>query len=276
MFPLGIEKVGGNWQSGEFRLGQWEGSSNLDYDDSTVTREKYQTQPLAGLRNIDPDEYAIWAMSSAERTVSGSVMTESHGVENATSVTVGSNGTSEEAKLFVGMRQLYDSPSAGELAEAMMFDKALSDEELAAVRTYLHTKWFTPFDSTTVPSNIALENDARVDFGGGSWTFDTVTGAGTIGNANVTVKDSLAPGLIIEGTVAFAEGAGFDLSSIVEKPASGDDILLLTCKGLSGEPVVKNWNFPNKILRLRTVNNENGTFSVYGTVINKGLVLIFR
>lgn len=275
MFPLGIEKVGGNWQSGEFRLGQWDGSTNLDYDDSTVTRADWTTQALQGLRNIDPDEYAIWAMSSAERTVSGSVMTESSGVENATSVTVGSNGTSEEAKLFVGMRQLYDSPSAGEIAEAMMFDKALSDEELAAVRAYLHTKWFTPFDGTTVPSNIALENGARIDFGGGSWAFDKITGAGTIGNANVTVADSVEPGLVVEGTVDFGDNAGFDFSSIHAKPDPGD-IVLLTCTGFSGEPAIKNWNFPSRSLRLRTVDNNDGTVSVVAVISNRAMKIFVR
>ena len=275
MFPLGIEKVNGNWQSGEFRLGQWEGSSNLDYDDATVEREDYQTQPLAGLRNIDPDEYAIWAMSSAEKTVSGSVMTESHGVENATSVTVGSNGTSEEAKLFVGMRQLYDTPSAGELAEAMMFDKALNEDELSAVRTYLYTKWFTPFDGTTVPSNIALENGARIDFGGGSWAFDKITGAGTIGNANVTVKDSVEPGLVVEGTVDFGDNAGFDFSSIQEKPDTGV-IVLLTCTGFTGEAAIKNWNFPSQSIRLRTVDNNNGTVSVVADIRNRAMVIFVR
>jgi len=275
MFPLGIEKVGGNWQSGEFRLGQWKDSSNLDYDDATVTRADWTTQALKGLRDIDPDEYAIWAMSSAEKTVSGSVMTESSGVENATSVTVGSNGTLEEAKLFVGMRQLYDSPSAGELAEAMMFDKALSDEELAAVRAYLHTKWFTPFDDTTVPSNLALENGARIDFGGGSWAFDKITGAGTIGNANVTVEDSVEPGLVVEGTVDFGDNAGFDFSSIHEKPNPGV-IVLLTCTGITGEAAIKNWNFPSRLIRLRTVDNNDGTVSVVADIRNRAMVIIVR
>lgn len=276
MFPLGIEKVGDNeWQSGEFRLGQWAGSSNLDYDDSTVTRADWTTQALQGLRDIDPDEYAIWAMSSAERTVSGSVMTESHGVENATSVTVGGNGTSEEAKLFVGMRQLYDSPSAGELAEAMMFDKALSDEELAAVRAYLHTKWFTPFDDTTVPSNLALENGARIDFGGGSWTFDKITGAGTIGNANVTVEGSVEPGLVVEGTVHFGANAGFDFSSIHEKPNPGV-IELLTCTRFTGKAAIKNWNFPSQSIRLRTVDNPDGTVTVVADIRNRGMVIFVR
>ena len=214
-------------------------------------------------------------MSSAEKTVSGSVMTESHGVENATSVTVGSNGTSEEAKLFVGMRQLYDSPSAGELAEAMMFDKALSDEELAAVRAYLHTKWFTPFDDTTVPSNLALGNDARLDFGGGTWTFESVKGAGTIGNANVTVEDSVEPGLVVEGTVDFGDNAGFDFSSIHEKPDPGV-IVLLTCTGFTGEAAIKNWNFPSQSIRLRTVDNNDGTVSVVAVIRNRAMRIFVR
>jgi hypothetical protein len=173
------------------------------------------------------------------------------------------------------MRQLYDSPSAGELAEAMMFDKALSDEELAAVRAYLHTKWFTPFDGTTVPSNIALENGARLDFGGGSWTFDKITGAGTIGNANVTVEDSVEPGLFVEGTVDFGDNAGFDFSSIHEKPDPGV-IVLLTCTGFTGEAAIKNWNFPSRLIRLRTVDNNNGTVSVVADIRNRGMKVYVR
>ena len=273
MFPIGIEATMWSANCGEFRIGQWSNATHLDYDDAAVLEHGFQCLP--GLRDISPDEYAIWAMGSSNKTVSGSVMTESAGVENATTVTTGGNETVEEAKLFVGMRQLYDSPSAGELAEAMMFDKALSDEELAAVRAYLHTKWFTPFDGTTVPSNIALENGARIDFGGGSWTFDKITGAGTIGNANVTVEDSVEPGLVVEGTVDFGDNAGFDFSSIHEKPDPGV-IVLLTCTGFTGEAAIKNWNFPSRLIRLRTVDNNDGTVSVVADIRNRAMMIIVR
>ena len=276
MFPLGIEKVGGNWQSGEFRLGQWAGSSNLDYDDSTVTRADWTMQALQGLRDIDPDEYAIWAMSSAEKTVSGSVMTESSGVENATSVTVGSNGTSEEAKLFVGMRQLYDSPSAGEVAEAMMFDKALSDEELAAVREYLHTKWFTPFDGTTVPSNIALENRARIDLGGGSWAFDKIMGAGTIANGDVTVTGQLGLGLTVSaGSLSFGDRAAIDLASVAAQPI-GTVVTLLTAKVVGTEPPFVNADAGARKVKIAAVADENGVTTYIGTVVGKGLAIMVR
>ena len=276
MFPLGIEKVGGNWQSGEFRLGQWDGSTNLDYDDSTVKRDDWMTQALQGLRDIDPDEYAIWAMSSAEKTVSGSVMTESSGVENATSVTVGSNGTSEEAKLFVGMRQLYDSPSAGEVAEAMMFDKALSDEELAAVREYLHTKWFTPFDGTTVPSNIALENRARIDLGGGSWAFDKIMGAGTIANGDVTVTGQLGLGLTVSaGSLSFGDRAAIDLASVAAQPI-GTVVTLLTAKVVGTEPPFVNADAGARKVKIAAVADENGVTTYIGTVVGKGLAIIVR
>ena len=276
MFPLGIEKVGGNWQSGEFRLGQWDGSTNLDYDDSTVKRDDWTTQALQGLRDIDPDEYAIWAMSSAEKTVSGSVMTESRGVENATSATVGSNGTSKEAKLFVGMRQLYDSPSAGEIAEAMMFDKALNDEELAAVREYLHTKWFTPFDGTTVPSNIALENGARIDFGGGSWAFDKITGTGTIANGDVTVTGQLGLGLTVSaGSLSFGDSATIDLASVAAQPI-GTVVTLLTAKVVGTEPPFVNADAGARKVKIAAVADENGVTTYIGTVVGKGLSIMIR
>ena len=276
MFPLGIEKVGGNWQSGEFRLGQWDGSTNLDYDDSTVKRDDWTTQALQGLRDIDPDEYAIWAMSSAEKTVSGSVMTESRGVENATSATVGSNGTSKEAKLFVGMRQLYDSPSAGEIAEAMMFDKALNDEELAAVRAYLHTKWFTPFDGTTVPSNIALENGARIDFGGGSWAFDKITGTGTIANGDVTVTGQLGLGLTVSaGSLSFGDSATIDLASVAAQPI-GTVVTLLTAKVVGTEPPFVNADAGARKVKIAAVADENGVTTYIGTVVGKGLAITVR
>ncbi len=276
MFPLGIEKVGGNWQSGEFRLGQWAGSSNLDYDDSTVKRADWTTQALQGLRNIDPDEYAIWAMSSAEKTVSGSVMTESSGVENATSVTVGSNGTSEEAKLFVGMRQLYDSPSAGEVAEAMMFDKALSDEELAAVREYLHTKWFTPFDGTTVPSNIALENRARIDLGGGSWAFDKIMGAGTIANGDVTITEKVGAGLVVGGSLTLAEGATMDLSALLAQPLN-TEVTLLTAAEIVRAPTFVGGENANRKVRILPMTDDAGRIVAYrGTVVSKGFCVLIR
>ena len=273
MFPIGLEADMWNPNSGEFRIGQWSNITSLDYDDAAVPEHGFQS--LQGLRDISPDEYAIWAMGSNNKTVSGSVMTESAGVENATPVATGGNETKESAKLFIGMRQLYDSPSAGEIAEAMMFDKALSDEELAAVRAYLHTKWFTPFDGTTVPSNIALENGARIDFGGGSWAFDKITGAGTIGHANVTVADSVEPGLVVKGTVDFGDNAGFDFSSIHAKPDPGV-IVLLTCTRFSGEPAIKNWNFPSRLLRLRTVDNNDGTVSVVADIRNRAMIIFVR
>ena len=156
-----------------------------------------------------------------------------------------------------------------------MFDKALNDEELSAVRTYLHTKWFTPFDGTTVPSDVRLENGARLDFGGGSWAFDTVKGAGTIGDADVTIAGSVEPGLAVEGVVTFAEGAGVDLSRIAEKPAPGD-IVLVTCRGVEGEPVVKNWRFDNMLFRLRTIDNGDGTVSLVGNVKSRGFSVFLR
>ena len=173
------------------------------------------------------------------------------------------------------MRRENPAGSSGYVGESMIFNRKLTDEEQAAVRDYLYTKWYTAADMSNIPANLTLENDARLDFGGGSWTFDKITGAGTIGNANVTVEDSVEPGLLVEGTVDFGDNAGFDFSSIHEKPNPGV-IVLLTCTGFTGEAAIKNWNFPSRLIRLRTVDNNNGTVSVVADIRNRGMKVYVR
>jgi len=225
----------------------------------------------------------IWCIAADQTTAAGFGAYKDAGgnmaVVTGTGLEYDSLGVSEhengKRKVFLGMRRENIAGSSGYVGESIIFNRKLTDEEQAAVRDYLYTKWYTAADMSNIPANLTLENGARIDFGGGSWTFDKITGAGTIGNANVTVEDSIAPGLVIEGTVTFAPGAGFDLSSIVEKPALGD-MVLLTCKGVRGESVVKNWAFKTRTLRLRTVDNGDGTVSIVGNVRDIGLIIIVR
>lgn len=111
-------------------------------------------------------------------------------------------------------------------------------------------------------------------YGGGSWTFAAIKGAGTIGNANVTVTGSVQPGLVVDGTLTFGAGSGIDFSTL-PKPAEGDEIVLVTCNGLVGDPAVLNWKFGNKI-KLQSVDNGNGTVSVVGTVICGGFSIMLK
>ena len=174
------------------------------------------------------------------------------------------------------MRQLYDSPSAGEVAEAMMFDKALSDEELAAVRAYLHTKWFTPFDGTTIPSNIALENRARIDLGGGSWVFDKIMGAGTIANGDVTITEKVGAGLVVGGSLTLAEGATMDLSALLAQPLN-TEVTLLTAAEIVRAPTFVGGENANRKVMILPVTDDAGRIVAYrGTVVSKGFCVFIR
>ncbi len=226
----------------------------------------------------------IWCIAADQTTAAGfGAYKEAGGnmaVVTGTGLEYDSLGVSEhengKRKVFLGMRRENIAGSSGYVGESIIFNRKLTDEELAAVRDYLYTKWYTAADMSNIPANLTLENDARLDFGGGSWTFGTVKGAGTLGNADVTILDSVEPGLVVEGTVTFAEGAGIDLSSIVEKPQTGE-IVLVTCNNIAGEPVVKNWQFGSRpVLKIQTVDNQNGTVSIVGLVRNTGLRVLFR
>ena len=72
----------------------------------------------------------------------------------------------------------------------------------------------------------------------------------------------------------FGDNAGFDFSSIHEKPDPGV-IVLLTCTGFTGEAAIKNWNFPSQSIRLRTVDND-GTVSVVADIRNRGMKVYVR
>lgn len=225
----------------------------------------------------------IWCIAADQTTAAGFGAYKDAGgnmaVVTGTGLEYDSLGVSEhengKRKVFLGMRRENIAGSSGYVGESIIFNRKLTDEEQAAVRDYLYTKWYTAADMSNIPANLTLENDARLDFGGGSWTFDKITGAGTIGNANVTVEDSVEPGLVVEGTVDFGDNAGFDFSSIHEKPDPGV-IVLLTCTGFTGEAAIKNWNFPSQSIRLRTVDNNDGTVSVVAVIRNRGMKVYVR
>lgn len=225
----------------------------------------------------------IWCIAAGPTSASGfGVYKDANGdlaTVSGTDLGYDSLGASDhedgKRKVFLGMRRENPSGSSGYVGESMIFNRKLTDEEQAAVRDYLYTKWYTAADMSNIPANLTLENGARLDFGGGSWTFDKITGAGTIGNANVTVEDSVEPGLVVKGTVDFGDNAGFDFSSIHEKPNPGV-IVLLTCTGFTGEAAIKNWNFPSRLIRLRTVDNNDGTVSVVADIRNRAMMIIVR
>lgn len=281
---FGIEVQSGyDWDDrGLAGIAQWPSWSRGRLMVDCITNNAPGLLVIENLQNDALKPY-IWCIAAGPTSASGfGVYKDANGdlaTVSGTDLEYDSLGASDhedgKRKVFLGMRRENPNGSSGYVGESMIFNRKLTDEEQAAVRDYLYTKWYTTADMSNIPANLMLENDARIDFGGGSWTFDKITGAGTIGNANVTVEDSVEPGLVVEGTVDFGDNAGFDFSSIHEKPNPGV-IVLLTCTGFTGEAAIKNWNFPSQSIRLRTVDNNNGTVSVVAVIRNRAMMIIVR
>ena len=281
---FGIEVQSGyDWDDrGLAGIAQWPSWSRGRLMVDCITNNAPGLLVIENLQNDALKPY-IWCIAAGPTSASGfGVYKDANGdlaTVSGTDLEYDSLGASDheegKRKVFLGMRRENPTGSSGYVGESMIFNRKLTDEEQAAVRDYLYTKWYTAADMSNIPANLTLENDARLDFGGGSWTFDKITGAGTIGNANVTVEDSVEPGLVVEGTVDFGDNAGFDFSSIHEKPNPGV-IVLLTCTGFTGEAAIKNWNFPSQSIRLRTVDNPDGTVSVVADIRNRGMQVYVR
>ena len=280
---FGIEVQSGyDWDDrGLAGIAQWPSWSRGRLMVDCITNNAPGLLVIENLQNDALKPY-IWCIAAGPTSASGfGVYKDANGdlaTVSGTDLEYDSLGASNhedgKRKVFLGMRRENPAGSSGYVGESMIFNRKLTDEEQAAVRDYLYTKWYTAADMSNIPANLTLENDARIDFGGGSWAFDKITGAGTIGNANVTVEDSVEPGLVVEGTVDFGDNAGFDFSSIHEKPNPGV-IVLLTCTGFTGEAAIKNWNFPSQSIRLRTVDND-GTVSVVADIRNRGMKVYVR
>ena len=281
---FGIEVQSGyDWDDrGLAGIAQWPSWSRGRLMVDCITNNAPGLLVIEDLQNDALKPY-IWCIAAGPTSASGfGVYKDANGdlaTVSGTDLGYDSLGASDhedgKRKVFLGMRRENPTGSSGYVGESMIFNRKLTDEEQAAVRDYLYTKWYTTADMSNIPANLTLENDARLDFGGGSWAFDKITGAGTIGNANVTVEDSVEPGLVVEGTVDFGDNAGFDFSSIHEKPNPGV-IVLLTCTGFTGEAAIKNWNFPSQSIRLRTVDNNDGTVSVVAVIRDRAMRIFVR
>lgn len=281
---FGVEVQSGyDWEErGLAAIAQWPVWSTGRLMVDCITNNAPGLLVIGDLQNDALKPY-IWCIAADQTTAAGFGAYKDAGgnmaVVTGTGLEYDSLGVSEhengKRKVFLGMRRENIAGSSGYVGESIIFNRKLTDEEQVAVRDYLYTKWYTAADMSNIPANLTLENDARLDFGGGSWAFDKITGTGTIGHANVTVADSVEPGLVVEGTVDFGDNAGFDFSPIHAKPDPGV-IVLLTCTGFSGEPAIKNWKFPSRLLRLRTENNNDGTVSVVADIRNRAMIIFVR
>lgn len=201
IYSIGLEE--GNTSVGAFNIEDIGWRHNFFYRD---WRSDKEVTPLNSDSAADYDwgrPWAIWSMVSNDRTVSGAFKDINGTVKTSESaVSLALCTSSERGKIMFGQRARGDEPSVGAIAEAFVFDRALSSTEMDALRDYLSAKWFTAPDYSSLPNAVSLESGAELDLSGVNVTFAKVYGGGTLSNGAATITDALVVTVNDDGTIA--------------------------------------------------------------------------
>ena len=282
---FGVEVQSGyDWEErGLAGIAQWPSWSRGRLMVDCITNNAPGLLVIEDLQNDALKPY-IWCIAADQTTAAGFGAYKDAGgnmaVVTGTGLEYDSLGVSEhengKRKVFLGMRRENIAGSSGYVGESIIFNRKLTDEEQAAVRDYLYTKWYTAADMSNIPANLTLENGARIDFGGGSWAFDKITGAGTIANGDVTITEKVGAGLVVGGSLTLAEGATMDLSALLAQPLN-TEVTLLTAAEIVRAPTFVGGENANRKVMILPVTDDAGRIVAYrGTVVSKGFCVFIR
>ena len=123
------------------------------------------------------------------------------------------------------------------LAEVIIYDHLLSDEEMAQVEAYLQRKWGFAQNSSVNNAEVTVAEGAKLVAVGGQY-IGTLCGEGSI-EGNVTVGGMIAEyggsGLTVDGTLTLADGAVISVKG-VEGPVRDEiEIPLAEAAGVQGD-----------------------------------------
>lgn len=119
--------------------------------------------------------------------------------------------------ICIGWRRQFNSPSACDVAEAMVFNRALTAAERAEIQTYINAKWFTGSVTDTLPKAIELTDGATIDLNHQQLALDSLSGSGVLRNGEVSIA-TLEVVVDDEGSVSCVSIDGdLDLSQMTVK-----------------------------------------------------------
>lgn len=204
MMPLGIESTSTNDDG--FRIEDCDWGWRLSYwDEGNETDKKFRDLGKGSITARDPsnnERWQIWDMGIEDMVVQAHCWDSDTGhLGTSASETISAAGERTDNRIYLGYRKRYSTSSSGFIAEAFVFDKALAEGELAAMRDYLQQKWFSSDSVSTLPESLRLESGASLDLNGRPVEFAKVYGGGTLSNGAATITDALVVTVNDDGTI---------------------------------------------------------------------------
>ncbi len=307
-FPLCISSGD---QAGSFGFAHWIGDKS-GYWDSAAEKDG---DPVGNFVEVSdsfamPDDaWAVQCMWSDGAKVGG-FKTTADGAKTALAETslAGTLGTPSNAKIMIGQYMQYGWRGYGAVAEAAVFDRALSSEELSELNGYLNRKWFgqTGIPYSAAISELELIDGSSLDITDTAATIGTLSGMGAVNgsNAMLTVGE-FAPvcgDITVNAPVAEPAEGEYVTLRITINPANGDcgtlvvpagydlsrvNLVVTGCEhltsantftvfqGMAGETLSKFHSVASDSERGLKLVYDNSTGTVTGS-LPKGLMLIIR
>ena len=203
MMPLGIESTSTNDDG--FRIEDCDWGWRLSYWDEGIETDKVRDlgkESITASSHSNNERWQIWDMGIGNKVVQAHCWDSDTGhLGTSASETISTASERTDNKLYLGYRKLYSASSSGFIAEAFVFDKALAEGELAAMRDYLQQKWFSSDSVSTLPESLRLESGASLNLNGRPVEFAKVYGGGTLSNGAATITDTLVVTVNDDGTI---------------------------------------------------------------------------
>lgn len=203
MMPFGVESTGKNEDG--FRIEDCSWGWRLSYWDEGNETDKFRDLgkgSITSSSHSNNERWQIWDMGIEDMVVQAHCWDSDTGhLGTSASETISAASERTDNRIYLGYRKLYSGVSSGFVAEAFVFDKALAEGELAAMRDYLQQKWFSSDSVSTLPESLRLESGASLDLNGRPVEFAKVYGGGTLSNGAATITDALVITVNDDGTI---------------------------------------------------------------------------
>lgn len=166
----------------------------------------------------DNDAYEIYDFSIANGYGTANVITRSAILSGSRAMAPATDDT----PLYLGSR--FDVACWGNLAEVIVFNRAVSPAERTGIEAYLKAKWFAGDDLATAltAGSVSVASGAVVDLGGTDQTVTGLGGSGTVQNGALTVIGTVAPGgTNAVGTLTLASSNNLSQATLLIDVAAG-------------------------------------------------------